>query len=713
MPIQQSAGITVTEKDLTQVVSSVSTTAAGFAGVFPWGPVNQRMLINSETQYFSTFGKPTANNFETYFTGSNFLAYGDQLYVVRTANTTTNVGTVSATNSYANIGIISTNPSAHTILNNNDYLLNSSSLDFTNILYLGKYPGQNGNSLKVSICDSATAYTSTLQMDGRLSVANLDVTGNLSIPIGASLGQLIVTPGTTGTVPNSTTYMSTLASSIAVGDYLLVGNTSIGKQHLHVTSVSTVTTNATSSFVNLTFEDPYRLPVDFSSNTSVNSVITRKWEFFNSIGTSPGTSQFVKKFGNTAGQIATPNLQADEMHVVIVDEDGKFSGTPGTILETFQGVSRATDAKQDNGQTNYYASVINNSSQYVWFVADRSNAASNTAINVIASTNVAPLSMSFVGGTDGYSETTVPLSILATGYNMFKSSEDVDISLIMQGKPLGGTTVTNGQTINNFQLANYITDNILTTRKDCVGFFTPDDGLLQTNINNESTSLVNWRKTLHNSSYWFLDDGYKYQYDIYNDLYRWIPMNGDIAGLCVNTDTVRDPWWSPAGSNRGNIKNIIKKRYNPSKSARDLLYPNDINPVVTFPGQGTILYGDKTGQGFASAFDRINVRRLFIVLEKAISLAARQFLFEFNDEFTRAQFVNMITPYLRDIQGRRGITDFFVVCDTTNNTPQVIDTNRFIGSIYIKPARSISFLELQFFAVGTNVQFSTIVGKAG
>jgi phage tail sheath protein FI len=314
-------------------------------------------------------------------------------------------------------------------------------------------------------------------------------------------------------------------------------------------------------------------------------------------------------------------------------------------------------------------------------------------------------------GSDGLDESNATLPIIGGALDLFVSPEDVDISLVMQGKPIAGTTVVGGETITNFQLANYIIDNICETRKDCIALISPDKSKVLNNVGNEALSLKNWRGAIRNTSYAVLDSGYKYQYDRYNDVYRWIPLNGDIAGLCVRTDNTNDAWWSPAGFNRGNIKNVIKLAWNPRKAERDVLYSNGINPVVTFPGQGTILFGDKTLQAKPSAFDRINVRRLFIVLEKAISVAAKYSLFEFNDAFTRAQFKNLVTPYLRNIQGRRGITDFLVVCDETNNTPQVIDSNQFVGDIYIKPARSINFIQLNFVAVGTGVQFSEVVGK--
>ena len=289
-----------------------------------------------------------------------------------------------------------------------------------------------------------------------------------------------------------------------------------------------------------------------------------------------------------------------------------------------------------------------------------------------------------------------------TAYDQFGSKEDVDISLVLGGKAYGGT----GE-----QVANYIIDNIAEARKDCVAFISPPSSAT-VNVPGFETANVNaFRNLLRSTSYAVMDSGSKYQYDKFNDAYRYVPLNGDIAGLCVRTDNTRDPWYSPAGFARGNIKNIVKLSYNPNQANRDQLYKNGVNPVVNFPGQGVVLYGDKTMLAQPSAFDRINVRRLFIVLEKAISTAAKFALFEFNDDFTRAAFRNLVEPYLRDVQGRRGIYDFRVVCDNTNNTPQVIDANQFVGDIYIKPARSINFIQLNFVAVRTGVEFNEIVGK--
>jgi len=306
-------------------------------------------------------------------------------------------------------------------------------------------------------------------------------------------------------------------------------------------------------------------------------------------------------------------------------------------------------------------------------------------------------------GVDSAAEGSVSLGTLTSGYDFYKSAEDVDVSLILTGKSVGGT--------NGEGLGKYIIDNICESRKDCVVFISPAKEDVVNNANDEKDDIVTFRNSLSNSSYAMVDSGYKYQYDKYSDKYRWIPLNGDVAGLAVRTDELRDAWFSPAGFNRGQIKNIVKLAFNPKKAERDVLYQSDINPVVTFPGQGTVLFGDKTLLGKPSAFDRINVRRLFIVLEKAIATASKFTLFEFNDEFTRSQFRNLVEPFLRDVQGRRGIYDFRVVCDESNNTGEVIDRNEFVGDIYIKPARSINFIQLNFVAVRSGVEFSEIVGQ--
>ena len=690
MPFQLSPGVNVSEYDLTNIVPAVATSTGAIAGVFQTGPVNERVLVDSEAKLVSVFGKPTADNYETWFTAANFLSYGNSLYVVRVAAS-------DAESAYGNTGSVTTAP---LVLNKEDYDNNHGTYD-ADIMYISKYAGAAGNTLRVSVCDSTDAYQSTLYMDSNDSadagtLANVEV--NFAFSIGSNSATITVTPGTGSNVAAANTYASHLVANLAINDLVSIGNTTIGKQSLKVTAISSVTANATVATATVSFAEAYKLSTNFSSNASLNNTITRQWEFANVVGNPPTTSDYVAQFGNSAA--------VDEVHVVVVDEKGVFSGRAGAILETYAGLSRATDATASGGATNYYATVINQASKYVWWNADRSGAASAAAVSIASSSNKSSMNLQFTGGSDGTNsdEASIPLGTIAQGYDLFASAEDIDVSLVLQGKPIGGGAAT-------YQLANYIIDNICETRKDCVAFISPDDSAVTGNMGAEAQGIVDWRNSVHDSSYAVMDSGYKYQYDKYNDVYRWVPMNGDIAGLCVRTDNTRDPWWSPAGFNRGQIKNLVKVRFNPKKADRDLLYSNGVNPVVTFPGQGTVLYGDKTLQTKPSAFDRINVRRLFIVLEKAISTAAKFFLFEFNDEFTRAQFKALVNPYLRDIQGRRGITDFLVVCDDTNNTGEVIDRNEFIGDIYIKPARSINFIQLNFVAVRTGVQFSEIVGK--
>ncbi len=757
MPFAVSPGVNVSEIDLTTVVPAVSTTEGAIGGVFRWGPVGERVLISSEQELAARFAKPTSFNAETYFTAANFLSYGNKLYVSRAANTTSSVNTILTVNavasdvfannstvfqrdsSGANVaigsivlansttvtinvgsmeGFFSTFVGSNTSLmltdgantaqitaviedptvyrnavvssglpadinnfiikNTDEYDTKDDNGDFaadTDTLFVAKYPGSIGNSLKVSVCDSESAFESTIAANGDISI---------------SVGSNTLTIAVVGANAASNTAVTDIINSLTVGDVLTIGNTSIGTQRVNITSIGSLTTNATHSLTSVGLEDRFALSTNFSANS-----VTRNWEYFNSVDNTIGTSDFVTGNGNTAAK--------DELHIIVADEDGLFTGVPGTILEVYESVSRASNAKSNDGATIYYKDVINQSSQYIWFTNDRSSAASAPALTIASSTNTKPFTGSFVGGKEGQDETSCPINILTQAYDLFASAEEVDVSLVVQGKARGGT--------NGEQLANYIIDNICESRKDCVAFISPDRGDVVSNLGSEAASVVTFRNSCRSTSYAVIDSGYKYQYDKYNDVYRYIPLNGDIAGLAVRTDTTRDPWYSPAGLNRGQIKNIIKLAFNPNKASRDILYKSGINPVVTFPGQGTVLFGDKTMLSKPSAFDRINVRRLFIVLEKAIATAAKFTLFEFNDEFTRAQFKNLVDPFLRDVQGRRGIYDFKVVCDETNNTGEVIDRNEFVGDIYIKPARSINFIQLNFVAVRTGVEFSEVVGQ--
>ena len=412
------------------------------------------------------------------------------------------------------------------------------------------------------------------------------------------------------------------------------------------------------------------------------------WIYSSLFTSSPGTSTYVSNKGGTF----------DELHVVVIDEDGLFSGTRGTVLEKFPFVSKASDAKDDSGNNNFYKEVIANKSKYIQWASHPTTISTGTAwgstANASAFANLtANVLSSLSGGVDG----SITTANVVTAYDSFDPAESVDIALVVSGPA-------------NQTLADSLI-SMAETRKDCVVFLSPEKADCVDNAGSETTDIRAYRDTLTSTSYAVLDSNWKYQYDKYNDVYRWVPLNGDVAGLCARTDLERDPWFSPGGLNRGIIKNVIKLAWNPTKTNRDDLYVKGINPIVSFQGEGTVLFGDKTMLSKPSAFDRINVRRLFIVLEKAIARAARFSMFEFNDQFTRAQFVALVEPFLRDVQGRRGITDFRVVCDDTNNTGEVIDRNEFIGDIYIKPARSINFIQLNFVAVRTGVSFDEVVGK--
>jgi len=415
------------------------------------------------------------------------------------------------------------------------------------------------------------------------------------------------------------------------------------------------------------------------------------WTYKDEFDSAPGTSTYATSVGGSG----------DEMHIIVIDEDGAFSGTQGTIIEKFAFVSKASDAKKPDGTNNYYKNVLNARSEYIWWMDHPTAVTGTTAWGSAAAgssfkTLTAPLAISLSGGTDDFVATEGELQ---SAFALFANAEQYDISLIMAGKATATT-------------ATYIINNICETRLDCVAFVSPQSTSTADPIigstSTEQNAIIAYRDALPSTSYAVLDSGYKYQYDRYSDKYRYVPLNGDIAGLCARTDYTNDPWFSPGGLNRGQIKNVVKLAFNPSKTQRDMLYKSGVNPVVTFPGEGTVMFGDKTLLDKPSAFDRINVRRLFIVMEKAIATAAKFQLFEFNDGFTRAQFKNLVEPFLRDVQGRRGITDFVVKCDESNNTGEVIDRNEFVADIFVKPNRSINFITLNFVAARSAINFSEI-----
>lgn len=646
MAFQISPGVNVTEIDLTTIVPAVATTECGTAGTFRWGPVDQLTLITNEDELVAQYGRPDANTAVDFFTAANFLAYGRSLRVSRASTT----GLSSARTGG--------NTETFVVKNEENYDETwDGSFGSANTTWVAKYPGELGNSLKVSVCPSATAFESTIATSAQGQTFSITKDTAL-LTFSASVG------GDTSAV-------------LQVNDILLVGGSGSAKQPIKVSAIAANGTHIT-------------LAETYTGNTvTAENDIVRRWEYYSNFDNSLGTSTYVTDKGGSG----------DELHVVVVDEDGTWSGVKGQVLERFPNLSFASDAKAADGTATFYKTAINRRSQYLWWAnhdSNNTNAGSDATATFTGSTQ--PISQSLGSGADGASATDAQL---ITAYDEFKNTEEVDVSFLLASG--SGATVI-----------NHMIDNIASTRKDLLVCCSPERADVVNNATyegKEADDVVAFRNTLTSTSYAVMDSGWKYQFDKYNDVYRWIPCNGDTAGLMVRTDFTNDPWYSPAGFNRGILKNVVRLAWNPSKSERDELYKNGVNPVTTFSGRGTVLFGDKTLLSKPSAFDRINVRRLFIVLEKAISTAADFTLFEFNDEFTRTSFVNLVEPFLRDVQGRRGITDFRVVCDETNNTPEVIDRNEFVGDIYIKPARSINFIQLNFVAVRTGVEFSEIVGQ--
>ena len=730
MGFQVSPGVNVSEIDLTGIIPAVSTTEGALAGWFRWGPAEERNLISSEEELASTFGEPDSTNFTTFFTAANFLSYGNKLFVARAIPADAINSTVLQNQSTTANNEVATQTDLIKNQEHHDGLTLSSTASLS--AFIAKYPGSLGNSLKISVCDSPLAFESTFT---GVTNSSMDVAGsNNNFVATMSVGSNTLLFSQTGTESGDSSgqtshairvganlSMTTAQTVFTVGDTLRLGNSTIGYQTAKIVAKSAVqaggshaggTTTFTAN-VSFTLDQKYRLSSDLSANSTVGDSInsggvTRFWEYRDNVDKAPGQSDWSNNVAN--------NTANDELHIVISDEDGDITGVKDNILEVWEGLSRASDAKNESGESIYYKDVIDNQSNWVWVGGTNIRATSNvnTAAQTYSNTGallnnhvnaVIPFTSSFQVGSDGTNpnETSIAIGQLASAVDLFKSPEDVDISLVVAGLSRGGT--------NGEQWPNYLIDNIADVRKDCVVFCSPEKADVVNNTGGESNDVKTFADSLTPSSYAVMDSGWKYQYDKYNDVYRYIPLNGDTAGLCVRTDDIRDPWFSPAGYNRGVMKNVIKLPYNPDKADRDILYKNKVNPVITQPGQGTLLFGDKTLLSKPSAFDRINVRRLFIVLEKAIATAAKFTLFEFNDEFTRAQFRNMVEPFLRDVQGRRGIFDFRVVCDETNNTGEVIDSNRFVGDIYIKPARAINFIQLNFVAVRTGVEFSEVVGQ--
>ena len=732
-----SPGVSVREVDLTNVVPAVATSVGAIAGAFQKGPVSSVTTITSEEQLVQVFGKPNSSNFETFFTATNFLQYADNLKVVRAGSGIVNAGATS--------GIL--------IRDDDHYQASFQDGSGTHGEWTARTAGTHGNSLGVDICPSARAFAQPLGSlnltVGEKAIGSLEITvdnqdaTDATIAIGdiisfQTASAVVATVAGAITVATKNLVVDGNSGTIVVGDRVLGAGISDGDVVVKVASI----TDQQNLVLDKAIIVANDTPLVFSKDTQVesggqeyevtsvsgevltirllddpaggglqtiipdNSLITRRWRFSDLFDSAPGTS---------AWSTANGRGEKDEIHVAVYDTTGDVTGfdvdvagqRTAAVIEIFPSMSKNPNAKTSEGSNNYYPDVIFAQSQFIYWT-DHLAAGTNWGTDIATGTDYTFVSgvdvSSLTGGTDDYTLTAGEIKL---AYDLFANTETLDINLV-----LGGASSTVADTEAAMDTHVTMITSLVESRRDCVGFVSPYRGAT-VGVADSITATKNVVDGFNNcpsSSYMVFDSGYKYMYDKYNDVYRFVPLNGDTAGLCAFTDQIADSFFSPAGFNRGNIRGAVKLSFNPTKAERDQLYKARINPVVNFPGQGVVLFGDKTALSKPSAFDRINVRRLFLLLEKAISTAAKFQLFEFNDEFTRAQFRNLVEPFLRDIQGRRGITDFSVVADGTNNTGEVIDRNEFVADIYIKPARSINFISLNFVAVRTGVSFSEVGG---
>ena len=653
MAEQISPGVLVKEKDLTNTIRSEATSIGAVAIHAYKGPITTTqdsvVTISDEVQLVSIYGKPDGSNFEYWFTAANFLAYGNTLKVIRILTS----GQLNAVGSGSS-GILIPNTTSYQT-GDGTYGPYSGGEATSKGSWAARWAGTEGNSLKVAICTTAAAYQ-------ELAKSTMDAAALI----------------------NATEVTAVSATGFSVGDIIYLQETN--GQHYRITGI------ATNDLTIVRY--PTTVAAGLTNAVAAGVNIDRTWQYADSFSMPPGTSQYATDRGGST----------DEMHLLVIDEDGIISGKAGTVLETYADVSKAADAVTSEGNSNYYPDVLYTQSEWIYWLdhpAGASNWGSNAqGVTFVAGTD-ALLAESLSNGANGVVPTEGHRQI---AYDWFKDPDTQDINLLMSGP----CTVGGGSGIAT---QVHLID-MMNARKDAVVFLSPyRDAVVKVAATYTATgNIVTHFDLLSSSSYAVFDSGYKKMYDKYNDVYRYVPLNADLAGCCANTDAVEDAWWSPGGLSRGQIRGAVELALNPIQAERDKLYRARINPVVTFPGEGTVLWGDKTGLSQNSAFSRINVRRLFITIEEACKIASRSVLFEFNDDFTQANFKAMVNPYLRDVQSRRGITDFLVVCDSSNNRPQVVDNNEFRADIYVKPARSINFITLTFIATRTGVSFEEVTG---
>ena len=702
-----SPGVRVREIDLTLGgIVGGSQNIGAIVGPFEKGPVNQPVLIENEQQLLQVFGKPKldSDQYEYWMSASNYLSYGGSLNVVRCGVGTTNALTnsnVAVGNTLTDLRIESDEDFQNNHFNNTEWI------------FASRNPGSWANNLKVCIIDNFA--------DQIISGIN---TTNMTVGLGVTQSKsttIVVGSSTTtfnGYVRGIITGIGNSQISVKITDQ--VNNSNVSTNIDYIAGISTTNASAFSPAANISVGGT----ITISSNTSTITdwydnqtlSLTNSTVFWKSIADKPGTSQYAFE----------KNSKNDEIHVVVVDDTGTITGTSG-ILEKHIGLSKATDAKISPSQVIYYKDYITQGSNYIYHgepetgVSGNIDKATGTAtttslgtwgtlaqskvFNVIGNKTYTLTGGKDYSGTNNVGGYEVTNSDIIDGYDLFKNTEEFSINYLIGG-PSGGPGIYNAQAKANAIIA------VAEERKDCVATISPyKAGIVnKSNSNTQTENVIEFFNSLTSSSYVVFDSGYKYTLDRFNNRFVYIPCNSDVAGIMARTAENNYPWFSPAGTSRGALLNTIKLAYNPSQAQRDQLYSKRINPIISSPNSGFILFGDKTGLGYKSAFDRINVRMLFLTIERTIELAARNQLFEFNDAITRSNFINIVEPYLRDVRAKRGITEFLVICDESNNTPEVIDANEFRAEIFVKPARSINFIGLTFVATRTGISFSEVVG---
>ena len=725
MPLNlASPGIVVREVDLTQGrIDSSTNKTGGIVGAFAQGPVELPTLVGNENDLLNNFGQPYGSDkqYETWMVASSFLAYGGSLRVVR-ADDDDLKNAVDSSNSSTSIKIKSVDHYEELGYDENVV---------PNVIVTGKNPGSWANGVRVAILDCKADQILELASSG-IATVGLGVTQAIdSVLPGVGAGTTLdgVLKGIITQVEGAQAYVKVVSHVSAAGtetavDYQQNGIYKFGTEY-NITVVNNSGVAAAHTSVNATADwfDQQTLATSTSNVGVGTSVATVKW---NILADRPGTSDYA----------AARGARFDELHVVVLDGDGKITGNAGTVLEKHLNLSKAKDAEFSVGSPSYWRKYLKSNSEYIFgggaptgltttgfsasFTEQGDTGWDQDAKGIIfGATGKQDLTLvngkdyngaSGIGTVDSLKAT---VSKLSTGYQLFQNNDAYAVDFLLMGS--GNHSKTEAQNLAQQVIA------VADIRKDAVAFISPyrgaflsDSAAGSVTVNSDTditNNVLSYYSPLTSSSYAVFDSGYKYMYDRFADTFRYVPLNGDIAGTCVRTDINAFPWFSPAGTSRGAILNAVKLTYNPSKEQRDVLYSNRINPVVFQAGSGIVLFGDKTALAKASAFDRINVRRLFIYLENAIEAAARDQLFEFNDEITRTNFVNIVEPFLRDVQAKRGITDYVVVCDETNNTAAIIDNNEFVADIYIKPARSINFIGLTFVATRTGVSFEEVIGS--